>query len=82
MKVTGKEQPLDVDDQLLKIGNRIEYLRVKKGDSRYETFAYQHEISRAQYGRYQQGKDLRISSLIKALNSLGAGLKEFFDDSF
>ena len=74
--------PIDPEDQLLKLGARIKALRIKAGYASYETFAYEHGLPRAQYGRYEQGKDLRFSSLIKVIASLGMTLEDFFKDGF
>jgi transcriptional regulator with XRE-family HTH domain len=79
-KSTNKE--LEVDDQLKKVGQRIKNLRIKQGYSSYEYFAYEHNISRAQFGRYEQGQDLRLSSLIKVVNAFGLTLEEFFSEGF
>lgn len=48
----------------------------------YKYFAYDHNISRAQFGRYEKGQDLRISSLIKIVNALEITLSEFFSEGF
>ena len=88
MEGTGKKQPkkksveLDPDIQLTKLGNRIKSLRIKKGYSSYEYFAYEHDISRAQFGRYEQGKDIRYSSLVKVVSAFGMTMKEFFSEGF
>jgi hypothetical protein len=34
-----------------------------------EYFAYDHNIAKAQFGRNEQGQDLRMSSLIKIVNA-------------
>ena len=75
MKGKGKEA-------LKKLGDRIKQLRIKKGYTSYEYFAYDHNISRAQFGRYEKGQDLRMSSLIKIVNAFGISLKEFFSEGF
>jgi transcriptional regulator with XRE-family HTH domain len=77
-----KKQKLNADDELGKLGNRIKSLRIKKGYSSYEYFAYEHNISRAQFGRYEQGQDLRYSSLIKVVSALGLTMQEFFSEGF
>jgi hypothetical protein len=74
--------PLAVEDQLQKLGARIKQLRVAAGYDSYEKFAYEHDISRAQFGRYEKGQDLRISSLIKVVNAFGITLEEFFSEGF
>ncbi|SHL89356.1 Helix-turn-helix [Chitinophaga jiangningensis] len=74
--------PLDPDEQLAKLGARIKELRIKAGYSNYEVFAYEHNIPRAQYGRYEQGKDLRFSSLVKVVSAFGMTMEEFFGEGF
>jgi transcriptional regulator with XRE-family HTH domain len=75
-------KPLDADDQLKKLGNRIKELRIKAGYTSYEYIAYDNNISRAQFGRYENGQDIRFSSLVKVLNALGVTPKEFFSEGF
>ncbi len=86
MKSKGKKiipKPiLDSDKTLKQLGNRIKELRMKKGYKSYEYFAYDHEISRAQFGRYENGQDLRFSSLLKVINALEISLQEFFSEGF
>jgi transcriptional regulator with XRE-family HTH domain len=86
MKGKGKKHStkpaLNPDDQLKKLGARIKDLRIKEGYTSYEYFAYEHNISRAQFGRYEQGQDLRFSSLVKVLNAFGMTLPEFFNEGF
>lgn len=69
-------------EQLQKLANRIKQLRIEKGYSSYEYFAYDHNIPRAQYGRYEKGEDLKFSSLLKILKALDISLKEFFEKDF
>ena len=38
--------------------------------------------TRAQFGRYEKGQDLRMSSLIKIVNAFNISLKEFFSEGF
>jgi hypothetical protein len=80
-KKSAKPQ-LNTDDQLKKLGERIKQLRIAKGFTSYEYFAYEHNISRAQFGRYEQGQDLRFSSLIRIINAFGMTLDEFFSEGF
>jgi len=64
---------------LKKIGLKLKELRKAAGYKNGDDFAYDHDINRSQYGKYESGvKDLRISSLIKTVNSLGLTLEEFF----
>jgi len=68
--------------QLSSLGKRLRELRKKQGYSNYEQFAYKNDIPRAQYGRYENGEDLRFSSLVKVLKALNISLKEFFSEEF
>lgn len=68
--------------QLSKLGNRIKALRKAKGFQNYEQFAYQNDINRSQYGRYENGEDLRFSSLLRVLRALDISLAEFFGEGF
>jgi transcriptional regulator with XRE-family HTH domain len=77
-----KKQDLNLEETLKKLGNRIKQLRIKKGYTSYEYFAYEHNISRAQFGRYERGQDLRFSSQVKVINALEITLEEFFKEGF
>jgi len=68
--------------QLQNLGKRLRELRIAKGYTNYELFAYDNKIPRAQYGRYENGQDLRFSSLLKILKALDITLEEFFQKGF
>lgn len=68
--------------EFLKLGNRIKQLRIKKGYTSYEIFAFENGINRAQFGRYERGEDLRYSSLLKVCGALGVTIKDFFSEGF
>lgn len=67
---------------LKKLGARIKEIRIKKGYSSYEYFAYEHNISRAQFGRYERGEDLRFSTLAKIIAAFEMTFEEFFSEGF
>ena len=77
-----KSIELSSEEELLKLGKRIKDLRIKAGHTSYEYFAYEHDIPRAQFGRYEQGKDLRFSSLVRIVNAFGITMNEFFSEGF
>lgn len=81
-KKSAPKQPLDTEEQLKKLGERIKQLRISKGYTSYEYFAYDHNISRAQFGRYEQGQDLRFSSLVRVIDALDMSIKDFFSEGF
>tara|TARA_R110002124_G_scaffold17532_3_gene73487 strand:- start:372833 stop:373075 length:243 start_codon:yes stop_codon:yes gene_type:complete len=67
-----------IEENLEKLGKRLQELRIKKGYKNYEQFAFQNDISRSQYGRYENGQDLRFSTLCKVLKALDISFEEFF----
>jgi len=70
------------EKQLANLGNKLRELRIEKGFTNYEQFAFEHNLPRAQYGRYEQGQDLRFSSLLKVLKAFDISLEEFFKEGF
>lgn len=68
--------------QLKNLGNKLRELRIERGFTNYEQFAFEHNLPRAQYGRYEQGQDLRFSSLLKVLKALDISLEDFFKEGF
>ncbi|WP_298509080.1 helix-turn-helix transcriptional regulator [uncultured Kordia sp.] len=70
------------EEQLKNLGEKLRKLRIEKGFSNYEQFAFEHNLPRAQYGRYEQGQDLRFSSLLKVLKAFDISLEEFFKEGF
>jgi hypothetical protein len=69
-------------NELKKLGARIKALRIEKGYTNYENFAFEHDIPRAQFGRYERGEDLRYSSLLKIIRAFEMTPEEFFSDGF
>lgn len=78
MKAKKKYVPLDADVELKKLGARIKQLRIQKGYTNMDKFAYDHDINRTQYAQYELGKDLRYSSLIRLLNAFEITFDELF----
>lgn len=70
------------EKQLTNLGDKLRELRIERGFSNYEQFAFEHSLPRAQYGRYEQGQDLRFSSLLKVLKALDISLEDFFKEGF
>jgi transcriptional regulator with XRE-family HTH domain len=73
-----KEKPREV----LLLANRIKQLRKQAGYTSYEIFAYDHHITRSQWGRYERGEDIRFTSLVRICNMFRITLEEFFSEGF
>lgn len=78
-KAVAKKAP---GQDVLKMAKRLRELRIQKGYTSYESFANDHGLSRALYGRYEKGKDLRYTSLVKIVKALNMTLEEFFSEGF
>lgn len=81
----SKEPKVLLDEQqkiIKKIGARLKALRIEKGHTSYEVFAFENDIDRSQYGKYERGADMRISSLVKVLTALDISVDEFFSEGF
>jgi transcriptional regulator with XRE-family HTH domain len=73
---------IDTSIEMRQLGTRIREIRKRKGYTNYETFANEHDIHRVQWGRYEQGKDLYFSTVIKIIRILDVSIAEFFSEGF
>lgn len=65
--------------RIKKIGERVKELRVKSGSTSYETFAFENDIPRVQYGRLERGSaNFKIATLLRILDIHKISLEEFF----
>lgn len=81
-KANGKNLEQQQEKVFKEIGARIKALRIERGYTSYEDFAYEHNISRSQFGKYERGADIRMSSLVKVVAALGVTIAEFFSEGF
>ena len=77
----AKEEKAKIPE-ILQLGNRITELRKKAGYKNYEYFAYENEIARSLYFRFENGQDMRFSSIIKIIKAHNMTLSEFFGEGF
>jgi transcriptional regulator with XRE-family HTH domain len=72
---------LEEEKLLLKIGESIKALRIKKGYSSYESFAFDNELPRMQYWRLEKGKtNPTMRTLRKVLLIHDISFAEFFSE--
>ena len=71
---------LETDEKIFlkKIGEKLRYYRKKAGYTNYEHFAYDNNISRPQYGKYEAGANIQMNTLYKILRALNVTPEEFF----
>ena len=70
------------EEIMKKLGERIRAIRLSKGYTSHETFAYENDINRVQYSRYERGEDLRFTTLLRILHAFDMSLEEFFGEGF
>jgi transcriptional regulator with XRE-family HTH domain len=69
-------------EKLRLLGDRLRYYRKLKGYTNYEHLAYDLGVSRSQYGKYENGGNIKFSTLCRILDFLNVSLKEFFENGF
>ena len=62
-----------------KLAKRIKTLRIDQGYVNADHFAFDNYFARSQYARYENGEDLRFTSLVKLIHSFGITLSQFFE---
>ncbi len=67
---------------LKKLGERLRHCRKKAGYKNYHDLASEIGISRSRYGTYENGGNIKFSTLIKILNHLNIELSTFFKEGF
>jgi transcriptional regulator with XRE-family HTH domain len=72
------KKKLNSDEVLKKIGERLKQLRIEKGYSSYEQFAWDNELNRVQYWRMESGANVTIKSILKVIEIHNLTLEEFF----
>jgi transcriptional regulator with XRE-family HTH domain len=79
---TKKEPAKRTNPDIKKLAVRIKSLRVSKGYTNADFFAYENNISRALYSRWERGEDMRFSSLMKVIKAFEMTPEEFFREGF
>lgn len=68
--------------RLEQLGERLKYYRKLRGYTNYEHLAYDLGISRSQYGKYENGGNIKFTTLCKILEHLNISLEDFFREGF
>ena len=68
------------DPRLKLIAQKLKQLRLDKGYSSYEAFAFDHDLPRVGYGRHEQGSNLTLKSLLRLLDIHQLTLADFFGE--
>lgn len=68
----------NIDIKINKISQKLKEIRLSKGYTSYETFAFENDLNRVKYWRIESGKNITLKTLIKVLNIHKISLGEFF----
>ena len=67
-----------LDKRVHKIGDKLKKMRLDKGFTSYENFAWDNGLPRVQYWRMESGVNFRIETLLKVLDVHEITLEDFF----
>lgn len=67
------------DIRIKQIGKHIKDLRIAKGYSSAEIFAYEHGLNRVSYWRMEKGCNITMASLLRIIDIHQITLQEFFN---
>ncbi len=70
----------EIDSRTLKIANKIKELRIQKGYTSHENFAWDNNLNRVQYWRIEKGSNITIKTLLSILDIHKIKLSDFFKD--
>lgn len=66
-----------------RLGKRMRELRIKRGYSSFESFAYDNDLPRVLYGNYEKGEgNITYKNLLKVIKALNVSITEFFSEGF
>jgi hypothetical protein len=73
-----RQRKKNMNPDVQKLARRIKAMRLRQGFSSYEHFAFDNFFGRTQYYRYENGEDMRFTTLLKLVRACGITLEEFF----
>ncbi len=70
----------ELDKRIVAIANKIKELRIQKGYTSHESFAWDNNLNRVQYWRIEKGTNITLKTLLSVLDIHGISLANFFKD--
>ncbi|WP_073414685.1 helix-turn-helix domain-containing protein [Flavobacterium defluvii] len=70
----------NIELKINQISKKLKEIRLSKGYTSYETFAFDNNLNRVQYWRIESGSNITLKTLIKVLEIHKISLEEFFKD--
>lgn len=79
-KNISMEKSVKSEKRIKKIASKLKKMRIEKGYTSYENFAWDNDLPRVQYWRMEKGNNFTINTLFKILDIHKISLEEFFKD--
>jgi transcriptional regulator with XRE-family HTH domain len=73
-------QHITEDRRIIQIARKIKELRIQKGYTSHEAFAWDNNLNRAQYWRIEKGSNITLKTLLAILDIHKISLNLFFSD--
>jgi hypothetical protein len=73
-----KQEVKKLDKRILKIAEKLRKMRIQKGYTSYDGFAWDNELSRIHYWRIEKGSNFTMQTLLKILDIHKITLEDFF----
>lgn len=74
---------MDFEKEKKRFGIRCRQIRKQLGYTSHETFAYDRDLDRSQYGKIEAGVfNLTLKLIVRILNALGMTFPEFFNEDY
>lgn len=70
----------NIELKINQISKKLKEIRLSKGYTSYETFAFDNNLNRVQYWRIESGSNITLKTLLKVLEIHQISLEEFFKD--
>ena len=71
MRKQQSKREVDHSEALKKFGQRLREYRVANGYSNYEQFAFSINMNRTQYGRYENGANINLTTILTLAKEFG-----------
>jgi transcriptional regulator with XRE-family HTH domain len=68
----------NIDEKINQISKKLKEIRLAKGYTSYETFAFDNNLNRVQYWRIESGSNITLKTLLKVLEIHKISLEDFF----
>lgn len=75
-----KKKTEKLDSRIKKMADKLKRMRIAKGYSSYEKFAWDNDINRVQYYSVEKGQNITTKTLLKILDIHKISLSEFCSD--